>query len=167
MPGEDTLNEPTAAPRLESALAMRPAQEAAAGRAVAAPVAPSWRLGAGLLALLAICLVPAERPQRRAQAEPNAAPPTAKAALGLGVADLTDAQKQELGVKGGVRVESADGAAARAGLRAGDVILQIANAEVTDSKQFVALAAKAEKERTVSVLVRRGNWVNYLLIRPR
>jgi len=111
--------------------------------------------------------VPAERPQRRAQAEPNAAPQAAKAALGLTVADLTDAQKQELGVKGGVRVESADGAAARATLRAGDVILQIANTEVTDSKQFIALAAKAEKERTVTVLVRRGNWVNYLLIRPR
>jgi serine protease Do len=47
------------------------------------------------------------------------------------------------------------------------VILQIANTEVTDSKQFIALAAKAEKERTVTVLVRRGNWVNYLLIRPR
>ena len=104
---------------------------------------------------------------RRAQAEPNAAPQAAKAALGLTVADLTDAQKQELGVKGGVRVESADGAAARATLRAGDVILQIANTEVTDSKQFIALAAKAEKERTVTVLVRRGNWVNYLLIRPR
>ena len=111
--------------------------------------------------------VPAERPQRRAQAEPNAAPQAAKAALGLTVADLTDAQKQELGVKGGVRVESADGPAARATLRAGDVILQIANTEVTDSKQFIALAAKAEKERTVTVLVRRGNWVNYLLIRPR
>jgi serine protease Do len=111
--------------------------------------------------------LPAERPQRRTKAEPNATPPTAKAALGLGVADLTDAQKQELGVKGGVRVESADGAAARAGLQAGDVILQIANTEVTDSKQFVGLAAKAEKERMVSVLVRRGNWVNYLLIRPR
>jgi serine protease Do len=111
--------------------------------------------------------VPAERPQRRAQAEPSASAPTAKAALGLAVADLTDAQKAELGVKGGVRVESADGVAARAGLRAGDVILQIANTEVTDSKQFVTLAARAEKERTVSVLVRRGNWVNYLLIRPR
>jgi serine protease Do len=111
--------------------------------------------------------VPAERAQRRAQAEPSTAPPAAKSALGLAVADLTDTQKKELGVKGGVRVETVEGAGARAGVQAGDVILQVANVEVTDSKQFIALAAKAEKERTVSVLVRRGNWVNYLLIRPR
>jgi serine protease Do len=38
--------------------------------------------------------------------------------------------------------------------------------EVTDTKQFAALAAKAEKSRAVSVLVRRGEWVNYLVIRP-
>ncbi|GAB4121766.1 MAG: DegQ family serine endoprotease [Rubrivivax sp.] len=110
---------------------------------------------------------PAERPTRRAQAEPDRGAAPARAALGMSVADLSEAQKKELGVKGGVRVESVDGAAQRAGVQPGDVILQIANTEVTDSKQFVALAAKAEKERTVSVLVRRGNWVNYLLIRPR
>jgi hypothetical protein len=29
------------------------------------------------------------------------------------------------------------------------------------------VAARVDKERPVSVLIRRGNWVNYLLIRPR
>ena len=37
----------------------------------------------------------------------------------------------------------------------GDVILSMDNTEVTDSKQFMGLAAKAEKARAVSVLVRR------------
>ena len=97
----------------------------------------------------------------------RATPAPAVAALGLSVADLTAVQKKELDVRGGVRVESVEGPAARAGLRTGDVILQLANTVVTDSKQFVALAAKAEKDRsTISVLVRRGNWVNYVLIRP-
>jgi serine protease Do len=82
------------------------------------------------------------------------------------VSDLTDAQKKELGVRGGVRVDAVDGAAARAGLREGDVILSMNNAEVIDSKQFTSLAARAEKERLVSVLVRRGEWTNYLVIRP-
>ena len=106
-----------------------------------------------------------ERPSRRAQAEPSGAAPV-KSALGITVSDLTEAQKRELKVKGGVRVDAVEGAAARAGLREGDVILSVDNAEVTDLRQFATLAAKVEKARAVSVLVRRGEWVNYLVIRP-
>jgi serine protease Do len=106
-----------------------------------------------------------ERPSRRAQAEPSGAAPV-KSALGITASDLTEAQKRELKVKGGVRVDAVEGAAARAGLREGDVILSVDNAEVTDLRQFATLAAKVEKARAVSVLVRRGEWVNYLVIRP-
>jgi serine protease Do len=108
----------------------------------------------------------AERPTRRAQAEPGSTPPAAKSAIGLTVSDLTEAQKKDLRVRGGVRVDAVDGAAARAGLREGDVILSLDNTEVTDSKQFIGLSAKAEKARAVSVLVRRGEWTNYYVIRP-
>jgi serine protease Do len=40
------------------------------------------------------------------------------------------------------------------------------NIEVTDVKQFTALAHKADKAKAVSVLVRRGDAVNYLVIKP-
>ena len=106
-----------------------------------------------------------DRPTRRAQAEPGVAP-GAKTALGLTVTDLTDTQKQELKLKSGVRVEAVEGVAAKAGVREGDVILALDNTEVTDVKQFLATAARAEKARAVSVMVRRGEWVNYLVIRP-
>jgi serine protease Do len=86
--------------------------------------------------------------------------------LGLAVSDLNDAQKRELKVRGGVRVDSAEGAAARAGLREGDVILSINNTEVSDAKQFQSVVQKADRSKPVSVLVRRGEWVNYLVIRP-
>ncbi|MBZ8143874.1 serine peptidase, partial [Rubrivivax gelatinosus] len=105
-----------------------------------------------------------DRPARVAQ--PDGAAPAAKAALGLTVTDLGDAQKRQLGLRGGVRVDAVEGAAARAGLRPGDVILSIDNTEITDARQFQALASKAEKSRAVSVLVRRGEGVNYLVIRP-
>ena len=107
-----------------------------------------------------------DKPRRTAQAnaEPQAAP-AAKTAIGLAVADLTEAQKKELKLRGGVRVESVEGAAARAGVREGDVIVTIDNTEVTDAKQFSAQVAKLEKNKAVSVMVRRGNLTNYLVIR--
>ena len=104
-----------------------------------------------------------------AQAATKAAEPGAsaasKSALGLAVVDLTEAQRRELRVHGGVRVESVDGTAARAGLRAGDVILSMDNVEIADAKQFANAAGKAEKQKSVSLLVRRGEWVNYLVLR--
>ena len=106
----------------------------------------------------------AERPAKRVPAEQGAAP--VKGPLGLTVSDLSDAQKKELRIKGGVKVDAADGVGAKAGLREGDVILSVDNTEVSDAKQFATLAAKAEKARAVSVLVRRGEWVQYLVIRP-
>ena len=109
----------------------------------------------------------ADRPVRRASAEPGGAPaPAAKNALGMAVADLSDAQKKELRVRGGVRIEAVDGVAARAGLREGDVVLSIDNTEITDSKQFATVAGKVEKARAVSLLVRRGEWTNYFVLRP-
>ena len=107
----------------------------------------------------------AERPARRAAAEPNAPPAAAKSTLGLGVSDLTEAQKRELRVKGGVRVDSVEGPASRAGLREGDVILSLDNTEITDLRQFNATVQRLEKSRAVTALVRRGEWVNYVVIR--
>jgi len=108
----------------------------------------------------------ADRPTRRAQAEPGGGAVPSKSVLGLTVSDLSEAQKRELKIKSGVRVESAEGAAARGGVRDGDVVLAIDNTEVTDVKQFLGIAAKAEKSRAVSVMVKRGEFVNYLVIRP-
>jgi serine protease Do len=37
---------------------------------------------------------------------------------------------------------------------------------VSDVKQFSALMAKLDKSKAVTLLVRRGDWVNYIVIRP-
>jgi serine protease Do len=108
---------------------------------------------------------PVERAASSSGREP-AKPATGVGPLGLGVIDLTDAQRRELKVKGGVRVESVEGAAAKAGVREGDVLLSVDNTEVTSVKQFEALVAKLDKARAVTVLVRRGDTVNFLIIRP-
>lgn len=85
---------------------------------------------------------------------------------GLQVSGLTDAQRRDLKVKGGVRVEQATEAAARAGLREGDVITAMANTEINSLAEFEALAARIDKSRPVNVLFRRGEWTQYTLIRP-
>ena len=114
-----------------------------------------------------IAEVEAEKPIRKTSA-PEPKPPVAGPAqvLGLVVSELPDAQKKELKLKGGVKVDAADGAAARAGLREGDVIVAVANFEVTSVKEFDAALAKADKSKSVNVLFRRGEWAQYALIRP-
>ena len=86
--------------------------------------------------------------------------------LGLGVSELNDAQRKELKVKGGVKVEAATDAAARAGLREGDVIVAIANVDITNVKEFEAAVVKVDRSKPVNVLFRRGEWAQYAVIRP-
>ncbi len=106
-------------------------------------------------------------PQRAATAEPTKPQASAAAqSLGLSLAELTAAQKKELDLKSGVRVVAADGAAARAGLREGDVIVTVGNTEVGSVKEADAALARLDKTRPVNVLFRRGEWAQYAVIRP-
>lgn len=111
-----------------------------------------------------------ERATRRTQQgqAPQERPAGSVAAqsLGLQVAELTEAQKRDLKVKGGVRVEAATEAAARAGIREGDVIVSVANTEVAGVREFEAAVARIDKSRPVPVLLRRGELATYVLVRP-
>ena len=79
--------------------------------------------------------------------------------------EVVDPLTVKLNLKGGVRVASAEGAAARAGLREGDVIVAIANTETASVKDVEAALAKVEKARPINVLFRRGEWAQYAVIR--
>ena len=127
-----------------------------------------FRRGKTLDLPITIVEIPSEDATKTAAVkEPEKAKSQAAAQqLGLVVSDLTDAQRKKLGLKGGVQIVSADEAAARAGLKQGDVILGIANTEISDVKQFEAAVAKADKSKPVNVLFRRGEWTQYVLIRP-
>ena len=105
--------------------------------------------------------------QKVATAEPEKKAPAAKVQhLGLSVSDLSEAQKKEARVRHGVRVDAAAEAAARAGVREGDLILAVANFEVTSAKVFDALMTRIDKTKPVSMLIRRGDAAQYVLIRP-
>jgi serine protease Do len=126
-----------------------------------------FRRGAVKDLSVTIAEIEPEKPVRKASG-PEPKPPVAGPAqvLGLAVSDLPEAQKKELKIKGGVKVDTAEGAAARAGLREGDVIVAIANSEVTSVKEFEAALAKIDKSKVVNVLFRRAELAQYALIRP-
>jgi len=106
-------------------------------------------------------------PEKVATAVPEKkAPPVKIAHLGLSLSDLSEAQKKEARVRAGVRVDAAADAAARAGIREGDLILAVANNEVSSVQVFESLMARIDKTRPVSVLIRRGDGAQYVLIRP-
>ncbi|MEO5880943.1 MAG: Do family serine endopeptidase [Caldimonas sp.] len=106
--------------------------------------------------------VAARKPAEREGAKP--APQVGS--LGLAVTDLTETQKRDLKVKNGVRVETAEGVAARAGVKEGDVIVTIENVEVTSVKQFDTTLAKLDKAKPVTLLVRQGEVAKFLILRP-
>ena len=126
-----------------------------------------FRRGASKDLTVVVAEIEPEKPARKASA-PEVKPPVAGPAqvLGLAVSEVTDASKKELKIKGGVKVDAADGAAARAGLREGDVIIAIANTEVTNVKEFEAALGKLDKTKAANVLFRRGELAQYVLIRP-
>ena len=109
-------------------------------------------------------------PEKTAQKTPEReekpkAASAAGQALGLAVSELNDAQRKELKIKGGVKVDTSAEAAARAGLREGDVIVAIANVEVGNVKEFETAVAKVDRSKPVNVLFRRGEWAQYAVIR--
>ncbi len=84
---------------------------------------------------------------------------------GLVVSELTDAQKKELKIKSGVRIEAVTDGAARAGLREGDVILAVGNTDVGSARELESALAKHDKKKPLNVLFRRGDWTQFAVIK--
>jgi len=95
---------------------------------------------------------------RSAAAKPRSGKPPAgtPSVFGMQLTELTEAQRRDLKVEGGVLVADAQGAAARAGIRRGDVIAGVNNQDVKSVDHFRELMGQVEKGRIVALLVRRG-----------
>jgi serine protease Do len=117
---------------------------------------------------ITIAEVEADKPSVKTSSSREEKPKASAAgqAVGLAVSELTDAQKKDLKVKGGVKVDSAVEAAARAGLREGDVILALANVDVASVKEFETALAKHDKTKPLPVLIRRGELAQFVIIKP-
>ena len=128
-----------------------------------------WRKGATRDLTVTVAEMQPEQTARSGnggRAQPAPGPAAASNALGLVVADIPEDRRNALRIKGGVLVEAADGVAARAGLRPGDVILSLNNQDVTGAKQFNEAVAKLDRSKTHIMLVRRGESAQFVPIRP-
>ena len=105
----------------------------------------------------------AQRPQRRG---PGGKPPAESVSrLGMTLSEPTAEQRNQLKIAGGVLVEDVQGAAARAGIRRGDIILAVNNLDVKTLEQFGQLMGQFEKGKIVALLVRRGSNALYIPFR--
>ncbi|MES2128519.1 MAG: DegQ family serine endoprotease [Pseudomonadota bacterium] len=77
------------------------------------------------------------------------------AKLGLALRPLEPIEKRQSGINAGLVIEDAGGAAANAGVQAGDVLLSINGRAVTSVEQVRDVVAKATK--SVALLIQRGN----------
>jgi serine protease Do len=122
-----------------------------------------WRKGERKDLTVTVGETPEERTGKRQQSGKPSAEALAK--LGLSVAELTADQKRELNVAAGVLVENAEGAAGRAGIRRGDVILAVGNQEIKSVDDLNRLLAPGDRPRTVALLVKRGEGSLYVPLR--
>ncbi len=83
----------------------------------------------------------------------NNAPDQRQGRLGVAVRPLARGEQREAGVAGGLLVEAVSGAAAKAGIQAGDVIVSLNGTPISSPEQLQQLVRKAGKH--VALLVQR------------
>ncbi len=124
-----------------------------------------WRKGKSIELQVTVAELQTDARQAR-RGEPQPKPVPATNPLGLAVSDLSAERLKELRLRGAVMVESVEGAAATAGIRAGDLILSLNNVDIQNTKQFNDIASKLDLKHNIAVLVRRGEQTQFLIIRP-
>tara|TARA_R110002111_G_scaffold25053_1_gene55302 strand:+ start:1388 stop:2812 length:1425 start_codon:yes stop_codon:yes gene_type:complete len=87
--------------------------------------------------------------------------------LAVEVADLTPEQREEYDMaSGGVFINDVDeGAAGKAGIRKGDVIISINNEQVKNAKQFLDIARELPEDKAIPVLVQRQQGAIFLALK--
>jgi len=87
------------------------------------------------------------------------------ARLGLVVGELSEAQKNELKVAGGLLVEEAKSTVARRVFHRGDIILALGNTDIRSLEQFNDVLKQIPQGRSAALLVRRGESVFYIALK--
>ncbi len=116
-----------------------------------------WRGGAARDIKVSLGEIPSDK--LASASEPAAKP----GRLGLAVRPLNPDEQRQLQLSGGLVVEEVNGAAARAGIKTGDVILAAGTESVSSVAQLQNIAGKATDQ--IAILVQRGDSKLYVPIK--
>jgi serine protease Do len=125
-----------------------------------------WRKGKSVTLSVKVAEIPPAKVAAAEKATPPKAEPTASVALGLTVVEVPAEIQRKMKIKGGVLVRAAEGAAGRAGITEGDIVLAINDTDITSPDQFVKVVGKADKSKALGVLVRRGDQTQWVAVQP-
>lgn len=124
-----------------------------------------WRRGEIKTLQVQVGQVEPEKSASAPKPPSKASKPTAIDWLGLALVELESAEP-EPGGPSGVQVAAVKGPAQRVGLRQGDIILSVNNVRVQSVPQFVTVVDRLDRKRTVLLLVRRGEGVQFVPLKP-
>ena len=124
-----------------------------------------WRKGAAKQVTVEVAEIPEEAKLAHVDKKPAEEAAETIDRLGITVSELSAAQQQELQVSSGLLVESIKGAAARAALHTGDVLLAIGNTSLHSSAQLNEFLAQVPNGRNVALLVKRSDGTSYVAIK--
>lgn len=125
-----------------------------------------WRKGA--TRELTVTVTDMESAQVAKKADASAGGGGSANSMGVIVTDVSDAKKKGLNIRGGVEVTGlGDGPLARGGARPGDVIIRVADTDISGVKQFEALVKGLDPNKAVAVFIRRADSTLVVPVRPK
>ena len=96
----------------------------------------------------------------------KADPTDARGRLGLALRPLQPQEQRQAGLSGGLLIEDSQGAAARAGVLAGDVLMAVNGTPALSVEQVRAVVAKsADATKSVALLIQRGGQKIFVPVR--
>ena len=106
----------------------------------------------------------AELPTEENLAERGKSPKETKSnRLNIEVVNLTKEQRKRANVDSGILVQAVEeGAAAKAGIRRGDILLKLNGLDIKNTKQFLKIVKKLPENKWVRVLIQRGDSPRFL-----
>ena len=122
-----------------------------------------WRKGETKEVSLTIAEMPGDG--RTVRTSKNDSSSEQIARLGIGVVELSEEQKKQLEIEGGLLIDEIRGANVRGELQRGDIILAIGNTPVVSVKQLNNVLKSVSKGARVPLLVRRGEADTFISIK--
>jgi len=124
-----------------------------------------WRKGKSQTLTVKVAEIQPPKTAAKEKTNPKTEPESSSA-LGLTVVPVPAETQRKMKITGGVLVRQAEGAAARAGIMEGDIVLAINDTDITAPDQFVKTIGKVDKAKAIGVLVRRGDQTQWVAVPP-